>query len=147
MENRVSLVTLGVRDLARARAFYEAMGWTPGTGTNENIAFYQANGMILALWPSAELAKDAQIAIAPRAGRDRPFGAISLAYNVRTRREVKTELARAKKAGAKILRKAEAASWGGETGYFADPDGHLWEVAWNPAWTLDSRGNVKLPRR
>jgi catechol 2,3-dioxygenase-like lactoylglutathione lyase family enzyme len=146
MENRISLVTLGVRDLARARAFYEAMGWTPA-GAQEGIVFFQANGMVLALWPSDQLAQDAKIAIAPRAGRDRPFGNLSLAYNVRHRREVKAELARARKAGAKILRPAEKAFWGGETGYFADPDGHLWEVAWNPMWTLDRRGNVKLPRR
>ena len=146
MENRISLVTLGVRDLARARAFYEALGWKP-CGDNEGVVFFQANGMGLALWTTAELAKDAKISIAPRAGRDRPFGNVSIAYNVRNRRDVKTELARAKKAGAKILRPSEAAFWGGETGYFADPDGHMWEVAWNPHWTLDRKGNVKLPKR
>ena len=94
MENRISLVTLGVRDLARAQTFYEALGWTP-CGNNPGVVFFQANGMALALWTTTELAKDAKVNIAPRAGRDRPFGNVTIAYNVRNRRDVKTELARA----------------------------------------------------
>jgi predicted lactoylglutathione lyase len=141
MEQRVSLITLGVADLARARRFYEqGLGWTRGNAHDE-VAFYQAGGMIVALWPRGELAADAR-----QADDGRGFRAVALAYNARSRAEVDAVLAEAERAGAAIARPAQKTSWGGYAGYFADPDGHLWEVAHNPVWTLAPDGSVTLPR-
>src|SRR5919106_4423443 len=130
MEQRLSLVTLGVADLDRSRRFYETLGWRRSNKEAE-VVFFQAGGMVLALWSRDSLAEDARV---PAAGSG--FRGIALAYNTRTRDEVDTVLAEAKAAGAEILKPAEDAFWGGYTGYFADPDGHLWEVAWNPDWTI-----------
>ena len=142
MEQRLSLVTLGVADLERARRFYEdGLGWRRGNDHPE-VVFYQLGGMVLALWGRDALAQDAHL---PNAGRG--FGGIALAYNARTRAEVDAVLAEAEAAGAKILKPAEDAFWGGYSGYFADPDGHLWEVAWNPEWTLADDGSVSLGKR
>jgi catechol 2,3-dioxygenase-like lactoylglutathione lyase family enzyme len=139
MEQRISLVTLGVTDLERSRRFYEAgLGWRPGFA-NEEVAFFQAGGLVLALWSRAALAADAGLA-----GTERGVGGIALAHNVRTREEVDAVLAEAAAAGAAILRPAQEASWGGYTGYFADPDGHPWEVAWNPHWTIEADGSIRL---
>jgi uncharacterized protein len=139
MEQRLSLVTLGVADLERARRFYEnGLGWRRGNDHAE-VVFYQLGGMVLALWGRDALAQDAHL---PNAGSG--FGGIALAYNARTRAEVDAVLAEAEAAGAKILKPAEDAFWGGYSGYFADPDGHLWEVAWNPEWTLADDGSVSL---
>ncbi len=141
MEQRLSLVTLGVADLERARRFYEeGLGWRRGN-VHEEVAFYQLGGMVLALWARAALAQDAHLSDAGSA-----FGGIALAYNARSREEVDAVLAEAKAAGAEILKPAEDVSWGGYTGYFADPDGHPWEVAWNPEWTLTDDGSVRLGR-
>ena len=130
MEQRLSLVTLGVADLERARRFYEdGLGWRRGND-HEEVAFYQLGGMVLALWGREALAQDARL---PDAGSG--FGGIALAYNTRSREEVDAVLAEAEAAGGRILKPAEDASWGGYSGYFADPDGHPWEVAWNPDWT------------
>jgi uncharacterized protein len=139
MEQRLSLVTLGVADLERARRFYEnGLGWRRGNDHAE-VVFYQLGGMVLALWGRDALAQDAHL---PNAGSG--FGGIALAYNARTRAEVDAVLAEAEAAGAKILKPAEDAFWGGYSGYFADPDGHLWEVAWNPEWALADDGSVRL---
>lgn len=139
MEQRISLVTLGVADLERSRHFYEeGLGWQPGY-VSEEVVFFQLGGMILALFPRAALAADARLT-----DTGSRFGGITLAHNVRRREEVDAVLAEAAAAGAPILRPAEAASWGGYSGYFADPDGHAWEVAWNPHWTLDADGSVRL---
>jgi uncharacterized protein len=139
MEQRLSLVTLGVADLERARRFYEdGLGWRRGN-THDEVAFYQLGGMILALWGRDALAQDARLP-----GADSGFGGIALAYNTRTRDEVDTVLAEAAAAGARILKPAGDTFWGGYTGYFADPDGHLWEVAWNPDWTIAADGSVRL---
>jgi catechol 2,3-dioxygenase-like lactoylglutathione lyase family enzyme len=139
MEQRLSLVTLGVADLERARRFYEdGLGWRRGNDHAE-VAFYQLPGMVLALWGRDALAKDAHLS-GPGSG----FGGIALAYNARSREEVDAVLAEAEAAGAKILKPAEDAFWGGYTGYFADPDGHPWEVAWNPGWTIAADGSVRL---
>jgi catechol 2,3-dioxygenase-like lactoylglutathione lyase family enzyme len=141
MEQRLSLVTLGVADLTRACQFYEdGLGWTRGNAHPE-VAFYQLGGMVLALWARAALAQDAGI---PEAGSG--FRGIALAYNARSRAEVDAVLAEAAAAGATIVKPAADTSWGGYAGYFADPDGHLWEVAWNPEWTLAADGSVRLKR-
>jgi catechol 2,3-dioxygenase-like lactoylglutathione lyase family enzyme len=139
MEQRLSLVTLGVADLERSRRFYEdGLGWRRGN-KHEEVTFYQLGGMVLALWGRDALAQDARL---PGAGSG--FGGIALAYNTRSREEVDTVLAAAEAAGARILKPAEDTFWGGYAGYFADPDGHLWEIAWNPDWTLAEDGSVRL---
>jgi len=142
MEQRLSLVTLGVADLERARRFYEeGLGWRRGNRHAE-VVFFQLPGMVLALWPRAALAADA--GLPPEAAQEVAFGGIALAYCTRSREEVDSVLAEAEAAGARILKPAQDAFWGGYTGYFADPDGHAWEVAWNPEWELDDEGRVSL---
>lgn len=139
MEQRVSVITLGVADLARARAFYEGgMGWAVGDCA-EQIAFFQLNGMVLALYPREALAEDAGV---PADGNG--FAGIALAHNVRSPRDVDEVLEQAERAGGRLVKPAQKVSWGGYSGYFADPDGHLWEVAYNPFWTLDPDGTVWL---
>jgi catechol 2,3-dioxygenase-like lactoylglutathione lyase family enzyme len=139
MDQRVSLVTLGVADLARAIRFYEALGWKRGN-RDEGVAFFQIPGAVFALWSRASLAEDARVA-----DTGATFGGITLAYNARSKAEVDAVLAEAKAAGATILKPAHDVFWGGYSGYFADPDGHAWEVAWNPGWSLDEKGRVSLP--
>ncbi|HEU4565175.1 MAG TPA: VOC family protein [Gemmatimonadaceae bacterium] len=142
MEQRVSLLTLGVGDLARARRFYEqGLGWTAGFAAGD-VVFFQIGGAVLALWPRAELAADAGVGGADAGG----FGGIALAHNVRSREEVDAVLAEAVAAGARLARPARETEWGGYSGYFADPEGHLWEVAWNPHWQLRADGTVSLQR-
>lgn len=138
MQQRLSLVTLGVADLERSRRFYEAMGWRRANDHAE-VVFFQAGGMVLALWSREALAADAHL---PATGSG--FRGIALAYNTRTREEVDSVLDEATAAGGTIPKPAEDAVWGGYTGYFADPDGHLWEVAWNPDWTIAEDGSVRL---
>ncbi len=139
MEQRVSLVTLGVSDLARARAFYEALGWTTRAAADDEVVFFQAGGMIVALWGRGELAEDT--GVADSGG----WGGITLAHNVRSPREVDTVLAEAESAGATITRPGAGTFWGGYSGVFLDPDGHAWEIAHNPHWTLERDGSVRLP--
>ena len=142
MEQRLTAVTLGVADLQRARRFYEkGLGWSASLAGDKDVAFFQANGLVIALWGRANLAKDANL-IDDGGG----FSGIALAHNARSREEVDAVLAKAGHAGARILKPAQDTPWGGYAGYFADPDGHMWEVAWNPFWPLDDAGNVKLPR-
>jgi catechol 2,3-dioxygenase-like lactoylglutathione lyase family enzyme len=138
MEQRVSLVTLGVADLDRARRFYEALGWKRGN-EGADVVFFQLSGAVLALWGRKALAEDAHLS--PKGSG---FGGITLAHNARSKAEVDALLADAKAAGATILKPAEDAFWGGYSGYFADPDGHPWEVAWNPLWSMDGEGRVSL---
>jgi len=138
MEQRVSLVTLGVADLARARAFYEALGWTPAEAPPE-VAFFQAGGMAFALWDRARLAEDS--AVTDGGG----WGGVTLAHNVRSPEEVDAVMATARGAGATIGREPAATFWGGYSGVFIDPDGHPWEVAHNPFWELGEDGAVRLP--
>jgi uncharacterized protein len=132
MEQRISLITLGVSDLSRSQEFYERLGWRRSLEKSEGIVFFQAGGMAQALYPRAELAKDANIQDAGIPAEAHRFSGITLAYNARTRAEVDAILTEAKAAGATIQKPAEEAFWGGYSGYFADPDGFLWEVAWNP---------------
>ena len=138
MEQRLSLVTLGVSDLARARAFYEAMGWTTGADPEDDVIFFQAGCMIVALWGRGQLAEDS--AIEDSGG----WGGVTFAYNTRTREEVDAVLADAEAAGAAIARPAGETFWGGYSGIFHDPDGHPWEIAHNPGWTIADDGSVKL---
>ena len=138
MEQRFSVVTLGVADLQRSLRFYEALGWRRGNSHAE-VVFFQANGSVLALYPRELLAKDAQVA--PEGSG---FSGIVLAYNARSREEVAAVLQEAERAGGRVLKPAQDVFWGGHSGYFADPDGHLWEVAWNPEWELTASGDVKL---
>ncbi|MBN8994694.1 MAG: VOC family protein [Rhizobiales bacterium] len=139
MDQRLSLVTLGVADLERAARFYEAgLGWKRGN-RDEGVVFFQMPGMILALWSRVSLAEDARVKDAGGT-----FGGMALAYNARSREEANAVLAEAKAAGARILKPAEETSWGGYSGYFADPDDHVWEVAHNPFWKIDAEGRVSL---
>jgi catechol 2,3-dioxygenase-like lactoylglutathione lyase family enzyme len=139
MEQRLSLVTLGVADLDRARRFYEdGLGWKRGND-NPSVAFYQLPGMILALWSAAALAEDAGVPAA-RSG----FSGLSLAINQRSPAEVDAVLREAEATGGRVLKPGQQTFWGGYSGYFADPDGHLWEVAHNPFWSLDAEGRISL---
>lgn len=138
---RLTVVTLGVQDLARARKFYEALGFEASRGSNESIVFMSAGGVVLALYRRKLLADDANIP-----GEGSGFGGVTLARNVMSKGEVDAAIDVAKKAGASILKPPQQAFWGGYSGYFADPDGHPWEVAYNPHWKLDSAGLVVLPR-
>jgi len=141
MQARLSLVTLGVRDLARAREFYcEGLGFKASSAGNEHVTFIQAGAVVLGLWSREELAKDARVADSAPG-----FSGVSLAQNYGSKAEVDEALETARRAGATVLKPAEEVFWGGYSGYFADPDGHLWEVAFNPFWPLDERGNVTLP--
>jgi hypothetical protein len=138
-EPRLSIVTLGVTDLEKARKFYEALGWTASPASQGDIVFFQLGGMALALYPRDALAEDACVD-AEGGG----FQGITLAYNVRSKQEVAVLLNVAEAAGGKILKPAQDVFWGGHSGYFADVDGHLWEVAWNPYSKLNERGEIEL---
>jgi predicted lactoylglutathione lyase len=138
VEQRVSLVTLGVRDLGRARAFYEALGWTTGAGPEDDVVFFQAGGMVVSLWGREQLAEDSGVADAGG------WGGVTLAHNVRARGEVEAVMREAEAAGATVTRAAAPTFWGGYSGAFADPDGHVWEIAHNPHWTLAGDGSIRL---
>ena len=138
MEQRISLVTLGVADVGRARAFYEALGWRTNAEPRADIVFFQAGGMIVALWNRAELAADSGVA-----GSEGSSG-ITLAHCVGSPGEVDAVLAEARMAGATIAREPAETFWGGYSGVFLDPDEHPWEVAHNPRWTLAEDGSVRL---
>ena len=138
MEQRISLVTLGVADIERARAFYEALGWQTAAEAGADVVFFQAGATIVALWGRAELAADISV---PDSGG---WGGVTLAHNVRSPAEVDAVLAEAAGAGATIARPGGATFWGGYAGVFTDPDGHPWEVAHNPHWTLGEDGSVSL---
>ncbi len=139
VEPRVSLITLGVSDLARARAFYEKLGWH-GQEVEETV-FFQAGGMALVLWDSRKLAADA--GVSERVGD--AFGGITLAHNVRTETEVDEILGTAEAAGGTVTKPAARTFYGGYAGYFADPDGHVWEIAHNPGFELTPDGSLVLP--
>lgn len=140
MEPRLSFVTLGVADMARARAFYEALGFAASSASNPNVTFFAAGGVVLALFGREALAEDAQVGAAGNG-----FSGVALAHNVARETDVARVLGEAERAGATILKPSQKAFWGGTSGYFADPDGHLWEVAHNPNFPLDAEGRVTLP--
>ena len=139
MEPRISLVTLGVADIPRARRFYEALGWTAAGAGNEHVVFFQLGGMGLSLYGRHALAEDACLSVGGTG-----FGGITLAHNVRTRAEVDRALDEARSAGGTILKPGQDVFWGGYSGYFADPDGHPWEVAWNPHFPLAEDGTIQI---
>ena len=138
MEQRISLVTLGVRDLARSRAFYEALGWTTNAAPDDDVVFFQAGGTIVGLWGRNELAADS--GVEDSGG----WGGITLAHNVRSPAEVDAVIDEAERAGARIPRRGAETFWGGYSGVFVDPDGHPWEVAHNPGWTVGDDGSTRL---
>ena len=137
MQQRISLITLGVADTARAREFYEALGWS-GESPDGDVVFFQAGGMILALWGRDKLADDSVVVDGGR------WGGVTLAYNVSSPGEVDSVLAEANAAGATIGRPGAPTFWGGYSGVFVDPDGHPWEVAHNPGWRITADGSVQL---
>lgn len=140
MEQRISLITLGVDDVARSKAFYEALGWS-GQEVEETV-FFQAGGLAVVLWGRAKLADDANVAPTPSSCG---FNGVALAHNVRSPQEVDEIIATAERRGATVTQPARRTSYGGYAGYFADPDGHLWEVAHNPGFTLADDGTLRLP--
>jgi catechol 2,3-dioxygenase-like lactoylglutathione lyase family enzyme len=138
MDQRLSLITLGVHDLARARAFYEGLGWKTGAAPADDVAFFQTGGMVVALWDRAKLAEDS--CVTDGGG----WGGTTLAYNTRSDAEVDAVIDEARAAGATIGREPAATFWGGYSGVFIDPDGHPWEVAHNPRWTITEEGATLL---
>jgi predicted lactoylglutathione lyase len=139
MEQRISLITLGVTDLPRARTFYERLGWR-GQEAQETV-FFQAGGLVLVLWSRAALAADSGLVDPDTDG----FGGMALAHNLRSRAEVDEVLADAAAAGAAITRPAAETSYGGYAGCFTDPDGHVWEIAYNPGFQLGPDGALTVP--
>jgi uncharacterized protein len=139
MDQRLSLITMGVSELGRARRFYEALGWTSGAAPDDDVVFFQAGGMIVALWGRDQLAKDSGVEAAGG------WGGITLAYNTRSPQEVDDVIEEARAAGATIGREPGETFWGGYSGVFIDPDGNPWEVAHNPRWTIEADGSVTLP--
>ena len=140
MDQRVSVITLGVQDLGRARRFYEALGWKTRADPGDDVVFFQAGGMVVALWGRDQLAADT--GVEDSGG----WGGVTLAHNVRSPQEVDAVLAEAEAAGATIARPGGETFWGGYSGVFVDPDGHAWEIAHNPRWTVAADGSVRLAR-
>lgn len=138
VRQQVTVITLGVRDLARARRFYEALGWTTAAQPGDDVVFFQAGGMVLSLWDRASLARDS--CVEDSLG----WGGVTLALNVATREEVEMVTDEARAAGATIGREPAETFWGGYSAVFIDPDGHPWEIAHNPHWTLEPDGTVRL---
>jgi catechol 2,3-dioxygenase-like lactoylglutathione lyase family enzyme len=139
MEQRLSLVTLGVSDVAAAVGFYSALGWKPDNDWEaQGVAFFQGPGNVVALWNRAELAADS--GVADGGG----WGGVTPAYNTRSPEEVDSVIEEARAAGARVAREPAATFWGGYSGVFVDPDGHPWEVAHNPRWTIGPDGSVAI---
>ena len=142
MEPRISIITLGVADLERSLRFYrDGLGFPTTRQPDQGIVFFQTQGVCLALYPSDKLAEDVSDDFVAERSK---FSGITLAHNVRNREDVDAVLAQAKAAGAKIEKPAQDAFWGGYSGYFSDPDGHLWEVAWG-AFEFNEDGSLKIP--
>jgi len=139
VQQRVSVITLGIRDLARSRTFYEALGWRSAPRPNDDVVFFQAGGIVLALWDRAKLAEDSVVSDAGG------WGGVTLAHNVGSPAEVDAILNEAERAGATIGRPGAETFWGGYSGVFIDPDGHPWEIAHNPFWTISDDGAIVLP--
>ena len=140
MERRVSLITLGVADLARSEGFYGALGWTRAAESQDGVVFYQLAGQVLGLFPAEELASDQG-----RPGAALGTGAVTLAQNHASRDGVDAVFAKWVAAGGTVLKAPEEVFWGGYSGYAADPDGHVWEFAHNPFWPLAADGTLTLP--
>jgi uncharacterized glyoxalase superfamily protein PhnB len=140
VEPRISLITLGVEDVARARHFYERLGWVASPASQAEVAFFQANGMALALYGRTALVADAGVE-----GSKAGFSGVTIAQNLRSAREVDETYAEALAAGGQPTRAPHETPWGGYVGYVADPDGYVWEFAFNPGFALDEAGNLHLP--
>jgi catechol 2,3-dioxygenase-like lactoylglutathione lyase family enzyme len=138
MEQRVSVITLGVSDVSRAADFYRALGWEPVPDDNDDVFFFQAGGLVFALWGRDQLAEDS--VVTDNGG----WGGVTLAHNVNSPAEVNEVIEEARAAGATIGREPATTFWGGYSGVFIDPDGHPWEVAHNPGWTLAADGAVQI---
>jgi predicted lactoylglutathione lyase len=138
VKQRINLITLGVGDLGRARRFYEALGWRTGAAAEDDVVFFEAGGMIVALWDRARLAEDS--CVTDSGG----WGGVTLALNFGSSAEVDTTIEEARQAGATIGREPAETFWGGYSGVFIDPDGHPWEVAHNPNWQVTEDGGVAL---
>lgn len=138
MEQRVSMVTLGVADLARSKAFYEALGWAAADSPSDDVVFFQAGGFVVGLWGREALAEDS--------GVEDPggWGGVTLAHNTRSPGEVDAVVELARSAGAAITREPAETFWGGYAGAFTDPDGHPWEIAHNPYWTITEDGRTLM---
>ena len=139
---RVSIVTLGVRDLASMRAFYRGLGWHEGIST-EGFAAFKTGGAVLALFPLDDLARDANTAAPP--GESGGFKGVTLALNVEEKAQVDEVIAEVRAAGGSVAKEPIDAVWGGRSAYFSDPEGNLWEVAWMPGSSFDERGSLILP--
>lgn len=140
MEPRVSLITLGVANVSRARQFYEALGWKASSASQDDVAFFQLGSIALGLYGRSALAEDANLNDSPVG-----FSGITLAQNMWSEEAVDQLLEEASRAGARVLKPAQRVFWGGYSGYFADPDGHIWEVAFNPGFKLEADGSLRLP--
>lgn len=141
MDQRISIVTLGVKDVQTSTAFYRRLGWSPSESqSNESVSFFQTGSIIFGLYGRDALAEDARVD-PPKDG----FSGVTVAYNGRSKDEVDEVFAAAIEAGASALKKPEDVFWGGYSGYFADPDGHAWEVAWNPFFEINDDGSIVLP--
>jgi predicted lactoylglutathione lyase len=140
MDPRINIITLGVEDIERSKKFYEHLGFVASSMSNEHFVAFQTVGVVFCLYPTRLLAEDATVE-----SKGEGFRAVTLAYNVAHKEEVQSLLEHAEKCGAKITKPAQDVFWGGHSGYFADPDGHLWEIAWNPHWALGRDGMLQLP--
>ena len=143
MNQHLHIITLGVRDLERSRRFYaETLGWTLSPASGDGIAFFQAGGVVLALYPREELAADAHLSVSPSAAQS--VAHFTLAHNARSEQEVDAIIADLRAKGVTILKEPQKVFWGGYSSYFADPDGNPWEVAYNPFSSFDENGNLKM---
>lgn len=141
MRQKLSLITIGIKDLQRALDFYQkGLGWKPSAAIGDDVAFFPMGGIVFALYPREKLAEDACVNSSGSG-----FSGIALAYNAKSQDEVDEVLQTVGQVGGKIVKPAQKTYWGGYSGYFADPDGHLWEVAWNPHWQFDDHDNLVLP--
>lgn len=141
MTPRINLVTLGVTDMARSRAFYEKLGFVASPASNTDVTFFEANGIVFGLFGHDALAEDAHVT----ATAVPAFHGVSLAWNAESEARVDAIMDHALACGAKLSKPAQKVFWGGYSGYFADPDGHLWKVAYNPFFPLDEDGRIRLP--
>jgi uncharacterized protein len=142
MQPKINVITLGTKNIDKLRKFYEqGLGWKPSSSSNEHFVAFQLGGLVLCLYPENLLAEDAMT----QQRHELTFRGVTLAQNVSSKTEVDAILKQAVNAGAKLQKPAQDVFWGGYSGYFSDPDGHLWEIAWNPHWTLNTDGTVQLP--
>jgi uncharacterized protein len=141
MKPRINIVTLGVADIAASRAFYERLGFVASAASTADVTFFEANGLVLALFGHQALAEDAHVAPAAAPA----YRGQSLAWNAASEAEADAIMAHAEQCGARVLKPVQKVFWGGYSGYFADPDSHMWEVAYNPFFPLDAAHHIRLP--